>query len=234
MPRRQQQQLVHHRVTTMANVEKIVRKGLSNKKDYLLHKLKNGMKCLLISQPDNECKPTTNVKFKSNRASAANRTVENDDSFESDGCSSSDEEEPQIESDMFAMSLCIRIGSFSDPVDAQGLAHLLEHMVLMGSKRYPADNYFDRFLSRSSGYSNAETGCEYTNFHFEVPMAYSLEASDIFSNLLQAPKLAKESIDKEKQVVDSEFRMAITDDDCCLQRFVHNTIIIFHLINYGI
>jgi len=207
-----------------------VRKGLSNKKDYLLHKLKNGMKCLLISQPDNECKPKTNVRFKSNRT--ATETVENYDSL-SDGYSSSDEEEPQVESDMFAMSLCVRIGSFSDPVDAQGLAHLLEHMVLMGSERYPADNHFDRFLSRSSGYSNAETGCEYTNFHFEVPMAYSLEASDIFSNLFQAPKLAKESINKEKQVVDSEFRMAITDDECRLQRYVHYTTIIFYLINYN-
>lgn len=196
----------------MANVQKIVRKGLSDKKDYLFHKLKNGMKCLLISQPDDKRKPTSNVK-----SSKPSAVPENNDS---DGCSSSDEEEPQNDSDLFAMSLCVGIGSFSDPVEAQGLAHLLEHMMSMGSKRYPADNYFDRFMNRKSGYSNAETGCEYTNFHFEIPMGYSLQASDIFSSMFQAPKLAKKSIDKEKQVVDSEFQMAINDDDSRLQRFV--------------
>lgn len=202
----------------MANVEKVIRKGLSNKKDYLLHKLKNGMKCLLISQPDNECKTTTDIKPDIYRLSVTS-TDENDHSS-TDESYSSDEEETQKESDSFAMSLCVHNGSFSDPVEAQGLAHLLEHMVSMGSKRYPADNHFDRFLYRKAGYSNAETGCEYTNYHFEVPMEYSQEASDIFASMFQAPKLAKESIDKEKQVVDSEFQMAISDDDSRIQRFV--------------
>lgn len=217
----------------MASVEKIIRKGLSNKKDYLLHKLKNGMKCLLISQPDSECvKINSNVeKCDVKKCNVEKCDVEkfveedNEDIFTTDDVSvsdscSSDEEEPQKESDSFAMSLCVHIGSFSDPVEAQGLAHLLEHMVSMGSKRYPADNHFDRFLYRNAGYSNAETGCESTKYYFEVPMKYSLEASDIFASMFQAPKLAKESIEKEKQVVDSEFQMAIVDDDSRLQRFV--------------
>lgn len=208
----------------MAIAEKIIRKGLSNKKEYLLHKLKNGMRCLLISQPDEECETTKNNSctftkpFVTN--TSENSSASSDDSEESDGSCSSDEEEPQKNSDSFAMSLCVNIGSFSDPVQAQGLAHLLEHMVSMGSKRYPSENHFDRFLYRKAGYSNAETGCEYTNFHFEVPMEYSQEASDIFASMFQAPKLAKESIDKEKQVVDSEFLMAISDDDSRVQRLV--------------
>lgn len=202
----------------MALIEKVMRKGLSNKKEYLLHKLKNGMKCLLISQPETESKTTVKEKSTNSRASVTS-TVENEDSL-TDESDSSDGEEQLKESDSFAMSLCVNIGSFSDPVQAQGLAHLLEHMVSMGSKRYPDDNHFDRFLYRKAGYSNAETGCEYTNFHFEVPMEYSKEASDIFASMFQAPKLAKESIDKEKQVVDSEFQMAISDDDSRIQRFV--------------
>lgn len=205
----------------MAYVEKMIRKGLSNKKNYLFHKLKNGMKCLLISQPDNECKKITNNKSEFVPKSVPN-TDENDDdeSLTDDSCSGEEEDELQRESDSFAMSLCVHIGSFSDPVQAQGLAHLLEHMISMGSKRYPADNHFDKFLYRKAGYSNAETGCEYTNFHFEVPMEYSQEASDIFASMFQAPKLAKDSIDNEKQVVDSEFQMAISDDDSRIQRFV--------------
>ena len=34
-----------------------------------------------------------------------------------------------------AASLCVNVGSFDDPIEAQGLAHLLEHMIFMGSKK---------------------------------------------------------------------------------------------------
>ena len=34
-----------------------------------------------------------------------------------------------------AASLCISAGSFCDPEEAQGLAHFLEHMVFMGSRK---------------------------------------------------------------------------------------------------
>lgn len=201
----------------MANAVKIIRKGLSNKKEYFLHKLQNGMKCLLISQPKDECK-TESYESKHSKSYVNSSNEYDEDSI--DGSSCSDEEEPKTRSNTFAMSLCVHVGSFSDPTLAQGLAHLLEHMISMGSEQYPSDNHFDKFLNRKSGYSNAETGCEYTNFHFEVPMEYSQEAVDIFASMFQAPKLAKESIDKEKQVVDSEFQMVITDDDVRLQRFV--------------
>lgn len=200
----------------MANVKKIIRKGIGNKKDYLLHTLKNGMKCLLISQPNSQIESKKISKTSSEcTASSEEDIFEVDKSTTNDSFPSDTEE-----SDSFAACLCVKIGSFSDPVETQGLAHLLEHMVLMGSKRYPADNYFDQFLSRNSGYSNAETGCEYTAFYFEVPMEYSRKALDIFACMFQAPKLAKESIDKEKQAVDSEFQMAIPDDDSRLQRFL--------------
>ncbi|XP_050437603.1 nardilysin-like [Adelges cooleyi] len=196
----------------MSNVQKVIRKGLGNKKDYLFHKLKNGMRCLLVSVPDTECK----------NSSSAQATYDNsDDSLsENSSLNDQDEEETAQATDSCAMSLCVNIGSFSDPVEAQGLAHLLEHMISMGSDRYPAENHFDRFLYRNAGYSNAETCCEYTNFHFEVPSEYFQEAADIFASMFRAPKLAKESIDKEKQVVDSEFQMAITDDDSRIQRLL--------------
>lgn len=204
----------------MPNLEKIIRKGLSDKKEYLLHTLKNGMKCLLVSNPIDEPKNTTSDKCEFTGRSVTNTDENDEDSLTDDSCSNDDE--PQKKSDMFAMSLCVHVGSFSDPVVAQGLAHLLEHMVSMGSKRYPLDNHFDRFLYRKAGYSNAETGCEYTKFYFEVPIEYCQSAIDIFASMFQAPKLAKESIDKEKQVVDSEFQMAISDDDNRLDRFVQN------------
>jgi len=31
----------------------------------------------------------------------------------------------------------VGVGSFSDPPEVQGMAHFLEHMVFMGSEKYP-------------------------------------------------------------------------------------------------
>jgi len=41
-----------------------------------------------------------------------------------------------------AAAMCVQVGSFADPAEAEGLAHFLEHMVFMGSAKYPSENGF--------------------------------------------------------------------------------------------
>jgi len=41
-----------------------------------------------------------------------------------------------------AAALSVNIGSFSDPEDLPGLAHLCEHMVFLYNKKYPKLNTF--------------------------------------------------------------------------------------------
>ena len=43
------------------------------------------------------------------------------------------------------------MGSFSDPDKLQGLAHFLEHMVFMGSSKYPDENSYDEFIQKNGG-----------------------------------------------------------------------------------
>lgn len=45
-----------------------------------------------------------------------------------------------------ACALCVGVGSYSDPPEIQGLAHFVEHMVFMGSEKYPKENEFDSFI----------------------------------------------------------------------------------------
>ena len=44
------------------------------------------------------------------------------------------------------MGLCVGVGSYSDPWEIQGMAHFLEHMVFMGSEKFPKENDFDAFI----------------------------------------------------------------------------------------
>jgi len=52
----------------------------------------------------------------------------------------------------------VQIGSMADPKEANGLAHFLEHMLFMGTEKYPVENAYSSFLSSHGGMSNAYTG----------------------------------------------------------------------------
>lgn len=59
-------------------------------------------------------------------------------------------------------------GSLSDPVNIAGLAHFCEHMLFLGTKKYPKENEYSQFLSEHAGSSNAFTSGEHTNYYFDI------------------------------------------------------------------
>ena len=45
-----------------------------------------------------------------------------------------------------AACLYVGVGSLYDPIHANGLAHFLEHMLFLGTKKYPIENYYSQFI----------------------------------------------------------------------------------------
>uniref|UniRef100_A0A803T1P9 Nardilysin convertase n=1 Tax=Anolis carolinensis TaxID=28377 RepID=A0A803T1P9_ANOCA len=113
---------------------------------------------------------------------------------------------------MSAAALAICIGSFCDPDDLPGLAHFLEHMVFMGSKKYPDENGFDTFLKKHGGSDNASTDAERTVFHFDIQKKYFKEALDRWAQFFIHPLMIKDAIDREVEAVDSEYQIARPSD----------------------
>ncbi|XP_033115236.1 nardilysin-like, partial [Anneissia japonica] len=111
-----------------------------------------------------------------------------------------------------AAALSVGVGSFSDPSDIPGLAHFLEHMVFMGSSKYPDENSFDAFVKRHGGSNNASTDCERTEFHFEIDSNFFHEGLDRFAQFFISPLMKESSTDRELETVDSEFQMRLQDD----------------------
>lgn len=103
--------------------------------------------------------------------------------------------------------------SFSDPRDIQGLAHFLEHMIFMGSKKFPSENEFDQYIKRCAGFDNADTDFEETSFYFEVSENYLDGALDRFANLFKEPLMLKECMTREREAVESEFRSKMQKED---------------------
>ena len=45
-----------------------------------------------------------------------------------------------------AAALSVGVGSLMDPFEAQGLAHYLEHMLFMGTGKYPEENEYSNVI----------------------------------------------------------------------------------------
>ncbi|XP_059179179.1 nardilysin-like [Physella acuta] len=112
-----------------------------------------------------------------------------------------------------AAALCIGVGSFSDLPEIPGFAHFMEHMVFMGSKKFPKENYWDDYLAQNGGESNAWTDCERTCFFFVCHQNSFIKALDIFAQFFISPLFNKNSVDREILAVDNEFQMVSSRDN---------------------
>jgi len=143
-------------------------KPKTDKREYHYKELKNGLKCLLISD---------------------------------------------METDKSSAALCINIGSLCEPDEYPGLAHFCEHMLFMGTEKFPVEDEFTEFLNMNSGETNAYTGNDCTNYHFEVGNHSFDEALDMFAQFFVKPLFNKNSVNKEMKAVDSEYKKSFQDDD---------------------
>ena len=57
------------------------------------------------------------------------------------------------------VSVSVNVGNYSDPEQYNGLAHFLEHMLFMGSKKYPDVDYY--FTKHAAIYFRSLRGQHY-------------------------------------------------------------------------
>ncbi len=114
--------------------------------------------------------------------------------------------------DKAAAALDVFVGSSSDPIQRQGLAHFLEHMLFLGTDKYPEPDEYQAFISEHGGQHNAYTSFENTNYFFDISPADFESALDRFSRFFVAPLFNSEYVDREKNAVHSEYKARIKND----------------------
>uniref|UniRef100_A0ABD2WH48 Nardilysin n=1 Tax=Trichogramma kaykai TaxID=54128 RepID=A0ABD2WH48_9HYME len=171
------------------------KKALCDRKNYRAIKLKNGLTALLVSTLDSD------------------EDDEGEDRHRVDA---------PIDSATAACALCINVGNFSDPREVQGLAHFLEHVISMGSAKYPEENEWDRFIRGRCGSAHADTSRERTKFHFQIHSAHLRPALDRLANFFIEPRLTKDALMRERESVDNEFHMDLMSDGNRLNQLVRS------------
>jgi insulysin len=118
-----------------------------------------------------------------------------------------------------AASVHVQAGHFDDTIP--GLAHFHEHMLFLGTKKYPSEDEYEAFLSAHGGFCNAYTDMEDTNYYFSVTSqqedihetSEGLEGGlDRLAQFFIAPKFEENMVERELRAIDSEYRNGKTSD----------------------
>ncbi len=118
--------------------------------------------------------------------------------------------DPQAET--AAASVDVNSGYNSDPLAFHGLAHFLEHMLFLGTEKYPESGEYQEYISSHGGSHNAYTAYENTNYYFDIESAYLEPALDRFAQFFITPLFNEEYVDREKNAVNSEYQSNLQND----------------------
>lgn len=106
-----------------------------------------------------------------------------------------------------------------------------QHMIFMGSHKYPKENEYDSFVSSNGGVCNAYTEGEYTVYHFDVNHSALPHALDLFAHCIFSPLLRQEAVDREIKAIQNEFKLAVLDDDSRLQQVLSHQVRADHVLH---
>ncbi len=113
----------------------------------------------------------------------------------------------QPQADRAAALARVAAGSHHEPSRFPGLAHLLEHLLFYGGERYRDDDRLMGWVQRQGGSVNATTLARHSAFFFEVAADGLADGVARLQEMLQAPRLLREDIQREVAVIDAEYRL---------------------------
>ena len=116
------------------------------------------------------------------------------------------------DTDQAAASLDVHVGSGTDPDGWNGLAHFLEHMLFLGTGKYPQAGEYQEFIQSRGGGHNAYTSYDHTNYFFSVNHESLEPALDRFSRFFIDPTFDSSYVERERSVVHSEYQARLQEE----------------------
>ena len=126
------------------------------------------------------------------------------------------------DTDKTTVAVSVNVGSYSNPKEFQGIAHFLEHMLFMGSKKYPEEDFYEVNVKKYGGFSNAYTDTFETVYYFSVFNNGVELVMDIFSRFFIDPLFNDDSVNREINAVNSEHLKNINDDNWRIYQMMKN------------
>ncbi|WP_130930498.1 pyrroloquinoline quinone biosynthesis protein PqqF [Pseudomonas sp. Sample_24] len=116
-----------------------------------------------------------------------------------------------------AAALRVAAGSHDVPLAWPGLAHFLEHLLFLGTERFPAGQGLMAYVQSHGGQVNARTSERNTDYFFELsPQAFA-GGLERLSDMLAHPRMNPDDQQREREVLHAEF-VAWSQDPVAQQR----------------
>lgn len=112
--------------------------------------------------------------------------------------------DPLPHSGLTSFSLFVDCGVRHEESNENGLAHLVEHAVFLGTKNYEEEQISDIFDAMGGAELNAETDHERTNFMSMILPESLPQALLVVSDMVGCPTFDAEKLEREKRVICSE------------------------------
>lgn len=99
----------------------------------------------------------------------------------------------------------VKNGSFTQPPEYEGLAHMYEHMFFRANSKYPEPNQFWDRASDLGAVFNGTTQEERVNYYMTVPSENLTGGIELLGSALRGPLFRRDELERERQVVIGEY-----------------------------
>ena len=104
-----------------------------------------------------------------------------------------------------------RVGSRHEQPGFTGIAHLFEHLMFKGAKKY-GNKAFDRILRQNGATNNAFTSRDYTGYYINIPSTGLELVMDLESDRMQFLQITEAHLKSEREVVKEERRFRVDNN----------------------
>ncbi len=123
-----------------------------------------------------------------------------------------------------AMSFRVRAGSIYEHAHETGVAHFLEHVAMDGSRRYPNERKLSDVIDLHGGIKNAVTNKDTIEYYVKVLKGDESFALEYLSQIVCESLISKESITKQKGIIEQEISRFKSDPERLSQRAVYSVV----------
>ena len=135
------------------------------------------------------------------------------------------------ESNTSSCSVGINGGYLQDTFE--GTAHFLEHLLFMGSAKFPEQNTYHSYVQISGGIDNAFTGDNTTCYFLELESEFLEKGIEMLSWFFREPLLDMQHINSEREIINSEHQKNILSDIWIMDDIFKKFIIKSKYSNFG-
>lgn len=107
-------------------------------------------------------------------------------------------------------SVGINAGYLED--NYEGTAHFLEHLLFMGSSKFPEQNTYHSYVQTCGGIDNAYTSDNVTCYYLELENEFLDKGIEMLSWFFREPLLDMKHINSEREIINSEHQKNILSD----------------------